>query len=86
MGSSKRNRKPISWAEALEKALNDELRSPEGKGWLTRAEFSKNFGIGEVKTSRLLSNGIKNGLFEKFEGSRKNEKGKVVKATWYRPV
>lgn len=86
MGSSKRNREPLSWAEALEQALNKELKSPEGEGWLRRVEFSKKYGIGEVKANRILSRGLKDGLFEKFEGNRKNEKGKVVKASWYRPV
>jgi hypothetical protein len=86
MGSSKRNRKPLSWAEALEQALNNEIKSPEGEGWLRRVEFSKKYKIGEVKSNRLIREGLKNGLFEKFEGNRKNENGKMVKAIWYRPV
>lgn len=86
MGSSKRNRKPLSWAEALEEALGKERNSPKGEGWLRRVEFAKKFGLGEVKSNRLLSRGLKDGLFEKYEGNRKNEKGKIVKSVWYRPV
>ena len=86
MGSGKRCKRAITWAEAIEEVLGTRGNPPKGEGWLTSKEFSKKHKIGIVRATKLLIKGVKEGIFEEHKGSIANKDNKIVRGIWYRPA
>ena len=71
------------WGEfAVALATTSEKR-PTGKGWKSMNEWIADSGHGRSATNSKLSQGVKIGLLERFEGTVQQD-GRLVRAVWYR--
>jgi len=73
------------WADLFSKAIACRVKEPTGKGWLTHKQFVEKTGVGTDKAHQLLRAAVKNGSFERFDGSQECGK-RGTRQTWYRPV
>jgi hypothetical protein len=65
--------------------LAAKTREPQGKGWMTTAEFCKTLTLAQGTALRYLRHGIALGKLERFSGTA--QYGNVIRIqTWYRPV
>jgi len=82
-----RKSKPITpnWAVKMRAVLASKTRDPQGKGWMTTAEFCKTLTLAQGTALRYLRHGIKLGKLERFTGTA--QFGNVIRIqTWYRPL
>lgn len=85
MASNRKNDFDLKWAKLISEQQAKTENPPIGKGWMTTKEFGEKFKIGHVRAQRYIGEGVKKGLIQKHQGSKKNKEGRVVRGTWYRP-
>ena len=71
------------WNEFATALATQAEKRPTGKGWRSMAEWVTESGHGRSATNSRLTQGVKIGLLERFEGTVQQD-GRLVRAVWYR--
>jgi len=81
-----RSKPSDSWAALMREQLLSRSRLPVGKGWKTKDQLKKEFGLATGSMDRAINALIARGKLEKFVGSEpKKAGGKPFHQAWYRP-
>lgn len=83
MANSKRDKN--NWVKAFQECAELTSRLPKGDGWKTFLELQDEHQMGQNKLRRLIAEGMDNGTFEHFEGTKANGTGRICRSVWYRP-
>jgi len=75
---------PDDWAHELQSLLIGKEVKPSGEGWLTSIEFAEKIKKNRGNGLKILRQGLKTGLLERFIGSQKGATRTYPKV-WYRP-
>lgn len=75
---------PDDWAHELQSLLIEKEVTPSGEGWLTSIEFAAKIKKGRGNGLKILRQGLKTGLLERFVGSQKGAT-RTYSKVWYRP-
>ena len=74
---------PDDWAHELQSLLVRKENRPPGEGWLSSLEFSRKLKISRSQAFKILHQGMKENVLEKFEGTQNNN-GRPFHNVWYR--
>lgn len=82
-----RSKPSDSWAALMREQLLSNSTLPVGKGWKTKDQLRKEFGLGLGLLDKTIKALIEQGKLEKFVGSEpKKVGGKSYHQAWYRPT
>jgi hypothetical protein len=74
---------PDDWAHELQSLLIRKENRPPGEGWLSSLEFAQKLKMSRSQAFKILHQGLKEDLLEKFKGTQNNH-GRSFHNVWYR--